>query len=130
MVGKPSGRIDLPRQRSVPLVELAAAAWLAFDPVFWTVCQVSEMYSLWVLCAVGLMVLAAEVAVETVALLGEREPIPQAADGITWADKIEKDGKTTYYTKVMVDQLVMLDSKGEHAQTEAAPAPEFRSPGL
>lgn len=50
------------RRRRGLAAALAAAAWLAFDPTFWTVCQVSEMYSLWVLGAVGLLILAAEVS--------------------------------------------------------------------
>jgi len=37
---------------------LAAAAWLAFNAAFWTVSQVSEMYSAWILCAVALMAAA------------------------------------------------------------------------
>ena len=37
---------------------LAAALCLAFNPVFWAVSQVSEMYSLWVLSAVALIALA------------------------------------------------------------------------
>ncbi|MDD5305089.1 MAG: DUF2723 domain-containing protein [Elusimicrobia bacterium] len=40
------------------LAALAAAACLAFNPGFWAVSQVSEMYSLWVLSAVGLVALA------------------------------------------------------------------------
>lgn len=37
---------------------LAAAAGLALNPGFWAVSQVSEMYSLWILSAVGLIALA------------------------------------------------------------------------
>lgn len=37
---------------------LAASLCLAFNPGFWAVSQVSEMYSLWVLCAVALVALA------------------------------------------------------------------------
>jgi tetratricopeptide (TPR) repeat protein len=46
------------RRRSGWLPALAAAAWLAFNSAFWTVSSVSEMYSLWILCAVALMALA------------------------------------------------------------------------
>lgn len=52
------------RRRRGLAAALAAAAWLAFDPVFWTVCQVSEMYSLWALGAVGLLILAHEVSAD------------------------------------------------------------------
>lgn len=38
-----------------------------------------------------LMVLAAEVAVETLRVAPARAPVPQATDGVTWAPKIEKD---------------------------------------
>jgi methionyl-tRNA formyltransferase len=38
-----------------------------------------------------LMVLAAEAAVETLRVAPSRAPVPQAADGVTWAHKIEKD---------------------------------------
>ena len=37
---------------------LAAALCLAFNPTFWAVTQVSEMYSLWVLAAIALVALA------------------------------------------------------------------------
>ncbi|PIR18592.1 MAG: hypothetical protein COV48_06685, partial [Elusimicrobia bacterium CG11_big_fil_rev_8_21_14_0_20_64_6] len=37
---------------------LAASLCLAFNPGFWAVSQVSEMYSLWVLCAIALVALA------------------------------------------------------------------------
>ena len=37
---------------------LASAACLAFNPTFWAVSQVSEMYSLWVLAAIALIALA------------------------------------------------------------------------
>lgn len=40
------------------LAALAAALCLAFNPGFWAVSQVSEMYSLWVLSAVALIALA------------------------------------------------------------------------
>lgn len=40
------------------LPALAAAACLAFNPVFWAASQVSEMYSLWLLSAVALVALA------------------------------------------------------------------------
>jgi len=53
------------RRRRGLAAALAASAWLAFDPVFWTVCQVSEMYSLWVVCAVGLLILALELSEDT-----------------------------------------------------------------
>ncbi len=46
------------RRRSGLFPALAAAAWLAFNAAFWTVSSVSEMYSLWILCAVALMALA------------------------------------------------------------------------
>ncbi|HEX4047583.1 MAG TPA: DUF2723 domain-containing protein [Elusimicrobiota bacterium] len=46
------------RRRLGVVPALAAAAWLAFNATFWTVSQVSEMYSLWILCAVALMALA------------------------------------------------------------------------
>lgn len=46
------------RRRRGTFPALAAAAWLAFNAAFWTVSQVSEMYSLWILCAVALMALA------------------------------------------------------------------------
>lgn len=51
------------RRRRGLLPALAAAAWLAFNAAFWTVSQVSEMYSAWILCAVALMV-AAQAAAE------------------------------------------------------------------
>ena len=37
---------------------LGAAALLGFNATFWSVAQVQEMYSLWVLAAIGLMALA------------------------------------------------------------------------
>lgn len=46
------------RRRHGAWPALAAAAWLALNADFWTVSQVSEMYSLWVLGAVALMVAA------------------------------------------------------------------------
>lgn len=46
------------RRRSGWAPALAAAAWLAFNGVYWTVSQVSEMYSLWALSAVALMAAA------------------------------------------------------------------------
>lgn len=46
----------LRRRGTIPA--LAAAACLALNPGFWAVSQVSEMYSLWVLGAVGLVALA------------------------------------------------------------------------
>ncbi len=46
------------RRRRGLFPALAAAAWLAFNAAFWTVSQVSEMYSLWILCAIALMALA------------------------------------------------------------------------
>ena len=46
------------RRRRGVFPALAAVAWLAFNAAFWTVSQVSEMYSLWILCAVALMALA------------------------------------------------------------------------
>jgi tetratricopeptide (TPR) repeat protein len=46
------------RRRHGLFPAVAAAAWLAFNGVFWTVSQVSEMYSLWALCAVALMTAA------------------------------------------------------------------------
>ena len=46
------------RRRRGVFPALAAAAWLAFNAAFWTVSQVSEMYSLWILCAVALMAAA------------------------------------------------------------------------
>ncbi|HXS99751.1 MAG TPA: DUF2723 domain-containing protein [Elusimicrobiota bacterium] len=49
---------DVVRRRRGTLPALAAAAWLAFNAAFWTVSQVSEMYSLWILCAVALMAAA------------------------------------------------------------------------
>jgi len=48
------------RRRRGTAAALAGAAFLAFDPAFWTVSQVSEMYSLWILAAVGLLVVAHE----------------------------------------------------------------------
>ncbi|MDE2511849.1 MAG: DUF2723 domain-containing protein, partial [Elusimicrobia bacterium] len=48
------------RKRAGPWVALAAAAWMALNAVVWEVSQVSEMYSLWVLCAVALMLIALE----------------------------------------------------------------------
>lgn len=53
------------RRRWGPAAALAAAAWLAFDPVFWTVSLVSEMYALWVLGAVALFILAGEVSTDS-----------------------------------------------------------------
>lgn len=50
------------RRRSGVFPALAAAAWLALTPIFWTVSSVSEMYSLWVLCAVALTAAATAVA--------------------------------------------------------------------
>ena len=41
---------------------LTAAACLAFNPSFWAVSQVSEMYSLWVLCAIVLIACAGRLA--------------------------------------------------------------------
>lgn len=41
---------------------LAAALCLAFNPSFWAVSQVSEMYSLWILSAVALLALAERLA--------------------------------------------------------------------
>ncbi|MFI5349736.1 MAG: protein O-mannosyl-transferase family [Elusimicrobiota bacterium] len=46
------------RRRRGVFPALAAAAWLAFNIAFWTVSQVSEMYSLWILCAIAMMALA------------------------------------------------------------------------
>lgn len=46
------------RRRHGAWPALAAAAWLAFNAAFWTVSSVSEMYSLWILCAAGLMTAA------------------------------------------------------------------------
>jgi tetratricopeptide (TPR) repeat protein len=46
------------RRRRGTFPALAAAGWLAFNATFWTASQVSEMYSLWILCAVALMALA------------------------------------------------------------------------
>lgn len=51
------------RRRHGGLPALAAAAWLAGNASFWAVSQVSEMYALWVLGAVGLMA-AAQAAAE------------------------------------------------------------------
>lgn len=48
------------RRRRGAAAALAGAAFLAFDPAFWTVSQVSEMYSLWVLAAVALLIVAHE----------------------------------------------------------------------
>ena len=47
----------LRRKRGAP-ASLAAAFCLAFNPTFWAVTQVSEMYSLWVLAAIALVALA------------------------------------------------------------------------
>jgi tetratricopeptide (TPR) repeat protein len=49
---------DFVRRRRGVWPALAAAAWLALNAAFWTVSQVSEMYSLWILCAVALLALA------------------------------------------------------------------------
>ncbi|MDP3541093.1 MAG: DUF2723 domain-containing protein [Elusimicrobiota bacterium] len=46
------------RERRGTFAALAAAACLAFNPAFWAVSQVSEMYSLWLLSAVALVALA------------------------------------------------------------------------
>lgn len=46
------------RPRFGRLAALAAAACLAFNASFWAVSQVSEMYSLWLLGAIGLIALA------------------------------------------------------------------------
>lgn len=46
------------RARRGTFAALAAAACLAFNPVFWAASQVSEMYSLWILSAVALVALA------------------------------------------------------------------------
>jgi tetratricopeptide (TPR) repeat protein len=46
------------RPRRGLLAAFAAALCLAFNPSFWAVSQVSEMYSLWVLSAVALIALA------------------------------------------------------------------------
>lgn len=48
------------RGRRGSAAALAGAAWLALNPAFWAVSQVSEMYSLWVLSAAVLMILAQE----------------------------------------------------------------------
>ena len=50
------------RPRKGPGAGLAAALCLAFNPGFWAVSQVSEMYSLWVLSAVALVALAARLS--------------------------------------------------------------------
>jgi tetratricopeptide (TPR) repeat protein len=50
------------RRRAGLWPALAAAGWLAFNAAFWTVSQVSEMYSLWILCAIGLMLAAGAVS--------------------------------------------------------------------
>ncbi|MBI2387734.1 MAG: DUF2723 domain-containing protein [Elusimicrobia bacterium] len=52
------------RPRKGALAGLAAALCLAFNPGFWAVAQVSEMYSLWVLSAVGLIALAGRLSTD------------------------------------------------------------------
>ncbi len=49
---------EMVREKRGGIAALAAAACLALNPSFWAVSQVSEMYSLWVLGAVGLIALA------------------------------------------------------------------------
>jgi|CXWL01.1.fsa_nt_gi tetratricopeptide (TPR) repeat protein len=50
------------RRRHGMAASLAAGICLAFNPTFWAVSQVSEMYSLWVLAAIGLIALAERLA--------------------------------------------------------------------
>ncbi|MFI5347262.1 MAG: protein O-mannosyl-transferase family [Elusimicrobiota bacterium] len=84
------------RRRRGTFPALAAAAWLAFNAEYWTVSQVSEMYAVWMLCAVALMALAlaaSETADERLwpafcffagLLLGNRLDLVLWAPGLLW----------------------------------------------
>jgi tetratricopeptide (TPR) repeat protein len=75
---------------------LAAALCLAFNPSFWAVSQVSEMYSLWVLSAIALIALAARLSEDPSErlwpafcfscglLLGNRLDLILLAPGLLW----------------------------------------------
>lgn len=53
------------RPRRGAFAALAAAACLAFNPSFWAVTQVAEMYSLWVLGAVALIALSESLSADS-----------------------------------------------------------------
>jgi tetratricopeptide (TPR) repeat protein len=84
------------RPRFGRLAAAAAAACLAFNPGFWAVAQVSEMYSLWVLSAVGLIALAGRLSADPSerlwpafcylcgVLLANRLDIILLAPGLVW----------------------------------------------
>ena len=45
-------------------------------------------------------------------------------------DKVERDGKTSYYTKVVADKLQMLGSKSDGGKQEADNAQYSHAPGM
>ena len=84
------------RRRRGAAAAAAGAAWLALNPTFWTVSQVSEMYSLWVLGAAALLMLAQTVSEDSserlwpafcflsALLLGNRLDLALWAPGLLW----------------------------------------------
>ncbi len=95
---------DFVRRRRGPAAALAAAAWLGLNAEFWTVSQVSEMYSLWILCAVALMALALDVSEDrderrwpgfcflAGLLLGNRLDLVLWAPGLLWLVRARRPG--------------------------------------
>lgn len=87
---------------------LAAAACLAFNPSFWAVSQVSEMYSLWVLSAVVLIALAGRLSEDASerlwpafcylcgVLLANRLDLILLAPGLLWLARSNRAAKSAH----------------------------------